>query len=176
MATREWHIMPAGEEDAEAMVRLTTRTLAAGPQTITKYKDIPSCAYPNERQYLTPPEQLLAHRVRTRKKVITSKGIHTYKVMHTSEPGRMIGVAMWKEPVEESPKTVPLSDEDANKLTLPPSPPAAPPACLNLEAMKHVQETMEAVQKEIRDSNGSDAVPSQPTICGGYQSTSKPPP
>ncbi|EGP90648.1 uncharacterized protein MYCGRDRAFT_90565 [Zymoseptoria tritici IPO323] len=121
MATREWHIMPAGEEDAEAMVRLTTRTLAAGPQTITKYKDIPSCAYPNERQYLTPPEQLLAHRVRTRKKVITSKGIHTYKVMHTT-----------------------------------------PPACFNLEAMKHVQETMEAVQKEIRDSNGSDAVPSQP--------------
>ncbi|KJY01290.1 hypothetical protein TI39_contig298g00001 [Zymoseptoria brevis] len=162
MATREWNYSPAGEEDAEAMVRLTTRTLAAEPQTITKYKDIPSFAYPKERQHLTPPEQLFAHRVQTRKKAITSEGICTYKVMHPSEPGRMIGAVMCKEPVEESPKTLPLSDEDANKLTLPPSPPAAPPACLDLEAMKHVQETMETARREIWGSNGSDADSSQP--------------
>ena len=96
-----WKVEPATGKDAEAMVDLTMRTLAV-PET-TQYKDIPTFLYPKEREHLTSPADLLTHRVRKRRHVIAMTGIHTYKVMHPSEPGKIIGVAMWQEPAD--PKT-----------------------------------------------------------------------
>jgi hypothetical protein len=163
MSIRTWKVLPASEEDAESLVQLTVRTLAAADTTTTQYKDIPTFVYPKEREHLTSPEDLFAHRVRTRRKVITSEGIHTYKVVHPSETGRIIGTLMWKDPVN-SLKSKHSSEKEVENPKSVAAAPSPSPASLDQEAMKYLAETMETVQKEIWGSNGSDA----PYLCTSY--------
>ena len=90
LATGQFQLLPAKPEDAEAFQRCVLRANA------NSYAQ--SVVWPQSRAHLTPPEDVMAHRVARLRKGMESEDTLHYKIIDIDYPDRIIGAANWYKP------------------------------------------------------------------------------